>query len=75
MFCNGLGSILIGPCDDVVYEKIDDEPGLLVEHSDGTSWSPVRFSWSEVKSASAASSISDLDISECLSIGYSISVV
>lgn len=33
---SSLGSVLIGPCDNVVYEEIDDDPGLLVEHSDGT---------------------------------------
>ena len=54
-----------------MYEEIDGDPGLMVEHSDGTtSWSPVKFTRRQVKPASAASSLSDIDVSECLMIDY-----
>ena len=67
----GLTDIVIGSSDEVMYEEVDSEPGISVEHSDGgLSWSPVKFSKRRVKPASAASSVSDLDITECLYIDY-----
>ena len=66
-----LTDVVIGSSDEVTYEEVDSEPGITVEHSDGTlSWSPVKFSKRRVKPASAASSVSDLDITECLCIDY-----
>ena len=37
-----LTDVVIGSSDEVTYEEVDSEPGISVEHSDGSlSWSPV----------------------------------
>ena len=56
---------------DVYYYEMNDRPGLCVEHpNEPCNWSPVKFSKRSVKAASATSSDSEIDVSECLCIDY-----
>ena len=56
---------------DVYYCEVNDRPGLCVERpNEPLNWSPVKFSRRSVKAASATSSDSEIDVTECLCIDY-----
>ena len=56
---------------DVYYYEVNDRPGLCVQRpNEPLNWSPVKFSRRSVKAASATSSDSEIDVSECLCIDY-----
>ena len=56
---------------DVYYYEVNVRPGLCVERpNELRNWSPVKFSRRSVKAASATSSDSEINVSECLCIDY-----
>ena len=64
-----LSDVTIDVSADVYYHELDDTPGLCVDYSDGTrTWSLVKVSQKAVMPASAETSDSELDISDCLAL-------
>ena len=66
-----LENVAIDCNSNVFYHEVDDgQAGLCVDSDGVLTWSPIKISRSQVKSASAVSSGDEISNLECLSLDY-----